>query len=51
MFTPVFESPLKLKRGAFPRPSLALCAALAMAATSGGCILTADLPDPALDVP
>lgn len=35
----------------FPRPSLALCAALAMASMSGGCILTADLPDPALDVP
>jgi multidrug efflux system outer membrane protein len=51
VFTPVFELPLKLRRGAFPRPTLALCAALALAATSGGCILTSDLPDPALDVP
>ena len=47
----MFELPFKLRRGAFPRPSLALGAALALAAMSGGCILTADLPDPALDVP
>jgi NodT family efflux transporter outer membrane factor (OMF) lipoprotein len=34
-----------------PWPSLATCAALALAGLSGGCIVTADLPDPALDVP
>lgn len=51
VFTPVFELPFKMRRGAIPRPSLALCAALVVAAMSGGCILTADLPDPALDVP
>jgi len=51
LFTPVFELPLKLRRGAFPRPTLALCGVLAIAAMSSGCILTADLPDPALDVP
>jgi NodT family efflux transporter outer membrane factor (OMF) lipoprotein len=50
-FVPVFELTLNLRRHAFPKPSLALWAALAMAATSGGCILTTDLPDPALDVP
>ena len=30
---------------------VSLMGALAMAATTGGCILTSDLPDPALDVP
>lgn len=34
-----------------PWPSRATCAALALAGLSGGCIVTADLPDPALDVP
>ncbi len=50
-FTPVFELPLRSRRGASPRLPLALCAALVLAATSGGCILTTDLPDPALDIP
>jgi NodT family efflux transporter outer membrane factor (OMF) lipoprotein len=40
----------QVRRG-IPGPSLATCAALALAALSGGCIVTADLPDPALDVP
>lgn len=40
----------QVRRG-LPGPSLATCAALALAALSGGCIVTADLPDPALDVP
>ncbi|CAN5380148.1 efflux transporter outer membrane subunit [soil metagenome] len=46
---PVFELPLQIWRGVVPWPSLALCAAFALAL--GGCIVTADLPDPALDVP
>lgn len=41
---------LSARRG-IPRLSRATCAAFALAALSGGCIVTADLPDPALDVP
>ncbi len=47
----MFEFPLQLRRGVFPWPSIALCAAFAIAATSAGCIVKADLPDPALDIP
>jgi NodT family efflux transporter outer membrane factor (OMF) lipoprotein len=47
----VFEFPHQLRRGVVPRPSLALCVVFAVAATSAGCIVTSDLPDPALDVP
>ncbi|MBN9586495.1 MAG: RND transporter [Afipia sp. 62-7] len=50
MFAPVFELPQKLRRGVIRSP-LMLCAAFALAATSSGCIVTSDLPDPALDVP
>jgi len=47
----VFALRLLFKPGTFLKPPLALGAALALAAMSGGCIITADLPDPALDVP
>ena len=47
----VIESPYQLRRGVFPWPSVALLAAFALAATSSGCIVTSDLPDPALDIP
>lgn len=47
----MFEFPLQLRHGVFPSSPLALCALLAMAAALSGCIITSDLPDPALDVP
>lgn len=47
----MFEFPVRLRRGVFPWPPLALCVAFAIAVPLGGCIVTSDLPDPALDVP
>ncbi len=43
---------IQFRRPTLPlRHPLALFAAFAIAATSSGCIVTSDLPDPALDVP
>lgn len=48
----VSVSLIQFKRPTLPlKHSLALFAAFAIAATSSGCIVTSDLPDPALDVP
>ena len=47
----MFEVLFKSRRGVVRWPPLALCAAFAIAVPLGGCIVTSDLPDPALDVP
>lgn len=47
----MFVFGFQFRRDMLPWPSPAICVAFAIAAASSGCILKADLPDPALDIP